>query len=45
MGPFEDWAIRGMEREGLTPEEYCNAHEYNWDDILVEEDYDDEDDD
>lgn len=30
---FEDWAIQGMEREGLTPEEYCNVHCYNWDDI------------
>lgn len=39
---FEDWAIEGMEREGLSPDEYCNVHQYNWDDI---EKWDDEDED
>ena len=32
-----------MEREGLTPDEYCNEHGYNYSDILVEQDYDDDD--
>lgn len=34
---FEPWAIKGMEEEGLSPEEYCNEHEYNWEDIIVED--------
>lgn len=38
---FESWAVRGMEREGLTPEEYCNEHQYNMDDIIAEPDSDD----
>lgn len=42
MGLFEKWAERDMEREGLSPEEYCNEHEYNWDDIVAEDDEDDE---
>ena len=42
MSIFEDWAERGMESEGLSPEEYCNEHEYNWDDIVRDEN--DEDD-
>lgn len=41
---FEPWAIEGMAREGLTPEEYCNVHAYNWEDIMVEPTYDDDDD-
>lgn len=41
--PFEPWAEEEMEREGLTPEEYCNENGYNWSDILVEPDYDEDD--
>ena len=41
---FEPWAIEGIAREGLTPEEYCNVHAYNWEDIMVEPTYDDDDD-
>lgn len=40
--PFEPWAEKEMEREGLTPEEYCNEHGYNYDDIFVEEDSDED---
>ena len=36
---FEPWAIEGMAREGLTPEEYCNVHAYNWEDIMVDDQY------
>ncbi len=36
---FEDWALREMEEEGVSPEEYCNEHGYNWEDILTEEEY------
>lgn len=41
MAEFEPWALREMEKEGLSPEEYCNRHQYNWEDILKEENYDD----
>lgn len=40
---FEDWAEKGMEREGSTPEEYCNAHGYNWEDITDNSDENDSD--
>ena len=33
---YEDWARKGMQEEGLSPEEYCNKHGYNWDDIEKE---------
>ncbi len=42
MGPYENWAEEAMEREGLTPDEYCNVHGYNWSDITKDEDDDDE---
>ena len=40
MSRFETWAEREMEREGLTPEEYCNEKGYNWDDIIADDDED-----
>ena len=42
---YEDWAEKEMEEEGVTPEEYCNEHGYNWDDITTDDDDDDNDDD
>lgn len=39
--PFEDWAERDMEREGVSPEEYCNENGYNWEDITKEDEDDD----
>ena len=38
---FEDWAIEQMNREGLAPDEFCNVHSYNWDDIMKEPSDDD----